>query len=221
MRTTARITVRRLCPSLGFRQDVSCRIVVPVGHVLARRADMRPDREGLLHNLPAIRAQLRGEVGRYLIHPNPSTYLLAFHTLSLRALIPALICSARSMLSARPCPPLFEDFMVWNCTAISALVLFTMRKDNIRRRASAAWFPRMRKRFEVLLPRRMSFDKDNLPPNMLLANCKGARSELEKLISKLYSGEPVLPLPRRMYTHPSPSKKPARYITAASLSTNP
>lgn len=78
MRTTVRIKVRRLCPSHGFRQDVSRRVVVPVGHVPARKALMRPDRGGLLHNLPAIRAQLRGEVRRYLVDPNPSTLGLEF-----------------------------------------------------------------------------------------------------------------------------------------------
>jgi hypothetical protein len=76
MRTTARIAIRRLCPSLGFRQDVLGRVVVPVGHVSTRRAGMRPDREGFLHNLPAVRTDLRGEVRRYLVHPATGAFSL-------------------------------------------------------------------------------------------------------------------------------------------------
>src|SRR5215212_2139351 len=65
MRTIARIAVQRLCPS----QDVLGRVVVPVGHVPTRRAGMGPDRERFLHDLPAVRAELRGEVRRYVVHP--------------------------------------------------------------------------------------------------------------------------------------------------------
>src|SRR5215208_3591202 len=72
MRTIARIAVQRLCPS----QDVLGRVVVPVGHVPTRRAGMGPDRERFLHDLPAVRAELRGEVRRYLVHPATGAFSL-------------------------------------------------------------------------------------------------------------------------------------------------
>src|SRR5215203_1076044 len=72
MRTIARIAVQRLCPS----QDVLGRVVVPVGHVPTRKAGMGPDRERFLHDLPAVRAELRGEVRRYLVHPATGAFSL-------------------------------------------------------------------------------------------------------------------------------------------------
>src|SRR5437588_6425166 len=47
----------------GFLQDIQCRIVVAIENHTTTMADVRPDAERLLHDRPAVRAFLAGEMG--------------------------------------------------------------------------------------------------------------------------------------------------------------
>src|SRR5688572_12349600 len=70
MRTNVLITIRWLCPS----QDVTCRVVIAVGHVPAGATRVGPDRERLTDDLATLRALLRANVRRYFDHPATSFF---------------------------------------------------------------------------------------------------------------------------------------------------
>lgn len=76
MRTSVHIKVRRLCPSLGFRQDVSRGVDVPIVGISAMPTDVSTNGERLLNDLATVGASLTRKVWRYFDNSHPGAFSL-------------------------------------------------------------------------------------------------------------------------------------------------
>ncbi len=74
MQTSVHIRMRRLCPSLGFRQYVSRGVHVSALDISARPTHVSPDGERLLNDLAAVGAPLTRKVRRYLDNSRSSFF---------------------------------------------------------------------------------------------------------------------------------------------------